>query len=285
MISTCQTILGNRHPITCSFLKIKGQILQKTGEYDSAKKIFQKVLDAEEDLLGRHWETARTLLQLGEAIFEKLKFNAEELKLNSDENANSSNPKTSQSVRKSSDSKSPNPPKFRLGNNAFGSETEVGVEALEETHLTSRHRSGRMISEKVLHRNNNEIFAAGIENLEKDMHVKDDPKLLCGKESVMGDSQKVSYDRSSSASRDITSKARTYEKSPQRLMITGEEDGSIHYVKYLIKRAAGYFLLASGRCHDAHRCYLKLYEISEWTGRSKDAKKYLAKAEMCIKSA
>lgn len=72
-ISTFSSILGSRHPLACSSRLIKSMILKRRREFRSAKKILYEIQDAEEDLLGQHWQTSKTLYALALCLYEEMK--------------------------------------------------------------------------------------------------------------------------------------------------------------------------------------------------------------------
>ena len=63
--------LGTRHPLTSNSRFIQSTILRKNKEFDAAKIILHEVLDAQEELLGEHGDTARTLVELALCVYEE----------------------------------------------------------------------------------------------------------------------------------------------------------------------------------------------------------------------
>ena len=258
---------------------VKGKMHQSSGEFSSALEIFQEVIDIEEELLGQHWHTARALFQLAVTLFEKLKLKTEEQELRLSERP----PDLTKRNKKAH-----NPQKI---NTETLFRVEMGVELHEETGMQEFSGSDQR---RAVHRNPRS--SAGSENFTATNH-----KLLAGQceahtfpkgvakskasnreETVVVDNRTVLYERSSSTSGKITITPSRSEKFDGTANIIGKgEDTEIDDIKSFLEKAAEFSLHANGKCKDAKNCYLKLNEISQWSGRKEDAEKFLRKAKLC----
>ena len=263
---------------------IKGQMHQKRGEYAAAKEIFQKVLDAEEELLGQHWQTARTLLQLALSQMEEIMLDSEE-----------STPDAS--------AKSQLPQKVRFATERNRAEPEVGVEVSEE----AENQGPRPGSEKRSPRGGNhqqrqtsmftvgngdqakanrslDIFDLTIGNGKEytsPLSAKGGAKSPSGEEAAYLQTGGLLSSSSSSSSRITTRRG----KFPSHPEIKGGDNDLLDDIRHMLRKAAGYSLHANGRCEDARICFQALSKISTWSGRVEDARKYAEKAKLCAMTA
>ena len=238
---------------------------RKRGEYGAANEIFQTISYAEEELLGQHWQTARTLLQFALSKIEEMQDNAEQIMLDSKES------------------------KAVASNRG---EPEVGVEVLEETDNQEKLMPSGGGHPQCRRR----IFTVGDGNLVKRHRSSDymfGPKVGRGKEytppmSAKGGVESVSVEEASlfggllSSSSSNSTATSNYKRSSERE--TGDND-TLEDVRNILKKAVRFFLHANGKCEDARVCFQKLSEVSERSRRDKDARKYAEKAKLYANTA
>ena len=295
--------------------KIQGIRHQNGGDFHSAKKIFYEVLDAEEDFLGQHWQTSRTLFQLAMCLHEEMKESSEKKQL--DLNENRANGSTTDSQLNQKD---------QLIQEEVVFPPEVGVEVQEENDEASFTQEAEIVFNGDVRQHQNQqqkqqqqqqqqhqghVFVVGDGNEVEHQRAMDCTLVcLCGTKPCSGRfkkdtlcvkngakprygnaeemhqerSQNVQFQRlySSSSNSTVDMTSFNQENAAERIKNNGKiGDGGMDEVKHLLKRAAGYALHANGRCDDARSCFLKLSEISAQIRDNEAAKKYAKKAMQC----